>query len=232
MEELFAIFKDNALLFVLVSFLSYIIGSINCSIIVSKSINNKDIRECGSGNAGATNMLRSYGKRAAILTFVGDLLKSMFAVFFAKYLAGQFITSGEDTALAILVCGYLAGFFCSVGHLYPIWFGFRGGKGVVATLGLSIVLDWRVAITGLVVFAIVVALTRYVSLSSILAGVCMLTGCYLYHRFFDQNTVFVSAVLAGMLGLCVLLVTIKHIPNIVRLIKGTESKVHWRKAAK
>ena len=219
MEELFAILKDNALLFVLVSFLSYIIGSINCSIIVSKSINNKDIRECGSGNAGATNMLRSYGKWAAILTFVGDLLKSMFAVFFAKYLAGQFITSGEDTALANLVCGYLAGFFCIVGHLYPIWFGFRGGKGVVATLGLSIVLDWRVAITGLLVFAIVVALTRYVSLSSILAGVCMLT-------------VFVSAVLAGMLGLCVLLVTIKHIPNIVRLIKGTESKVHWRKAAK
>ena len=112
-------------------------------------------------------MLRSYGKRAALLTFGGDLLKSMFAVFFAKYLASQFIASGEDTALAILVCGYLAGFFCIVGHLYPVWFGFRGGKGVVATLGLSIVLDWRVAITGLLVFAIVVALTRYVSLGSI-----------------------------------------------------------------
>lgn len=222
---------DNALILLFICLVAYLMGSINFSIIISKFINNKDIREYGSGNAGATNMLRNYGKKAAIFTALGDILKSVIVVIAATFLAKSI--EANYTFLFSKIVEYLAGLFCVIGHLYPVWFGFKGGKGVATAWGISLVIDWRIAIVGIVVFLLIAILSRYVSLASMIAGTSMVVFTFVFAVLDgDYPSVLAPYTETIMFGLTILLVILKHIPNIKRLINGTENKVHWRKAAK
>ena len=132
----------------------YFLGSINFGIIISKLFHGEDIREYGSGNAGMTNMLRTYGKRDAAITLIGDALKAVVAVILGRILFG---ISG----------GYVAGLTCILGHAFPCYYKFKGGKGVVVTAATIAVIDWRIFLVLLGIFILVVAFSKYISLGSV-----------------------------------------------------------------
>lgn len=213
-----------ALPMVFTAFIAYLLGSINTAIILTKALKHSDIRDYGSGNAGATNVLRTQGWGPAIATGVGDLLKSLVAVLLGQCLLVNLSSGDFDPEKLRLVGGYLAGLFCVIGHLFPVYFGFRGGKGVVATLGLGLILDWRAAVTALVAFTVVVGITRMVSAASLCGGLGMVAGTFLFPTLFDNQDPTVVGFCTAMMGAAVLLVFIKHIPNIRRILNGTESR--------
>ncbi len=204
---------------------AYLLGSISTAIIVTQVMGKRDIREVGSGNAGATNVLRSQGKTAALLTTVGDLLKSILAV-----IAGRLILrylGGDALGPELLsLCGaYIAGFFCILGHLYPVFFGFRGGKGVMTTLGMLLILDWKVALICLGIFIVVVLIWRMVSLGSIVAAFSMAVLTWVFRAYVYGQPPQVVALCTVMAAIIALLLIYKHIPNIKRIIGGTERKL-------
>lgn len=219
--------------------IAYLLGSVNFAIIVTKCRSHADIRDFGSGNAGATNVLRSQGKTAAALTTLGDLGKSMLAVWIGGWLITtmnpdlilptitSFVspTAMYDGAQVKLIGNYVAGLFCILGHLYPLYFGFRGGKGVMTTLGMMLILDWRVALISLSAFIVVVAIWKMVSLGSICAGIVLIITTYIFRAYVDQMPASVTNMCTTMAVLIVGLLIIKHIPNIKRIINGTESKI-------
>ena len=216
--------RGCALPMLLAAVVAYLLGSINTAIILTKARQHDDIRDYGSGNAGATNVLRTQGWGPAIATGLGDLLKSLIAVLLGQYILVHFSVGEFDPTYLKFVGGYLAGLFCIIGHLYPVYFGFRGGKGVVATLGLGLILDWRAAVLALAVFGIVVALTRMVSASSLCAGLAMVAGTFLFPMLFDKRDSTVVGFCTAMMGVAVLFVFLKHIPNIRRILNGTENR--------
>ncbi len=195
----------------------YLVGSINTSIIVSKT-KKQDIRKHGSGNAGATNALRVMGKTAAALVVLGDALKAVIAILFAK-LIGHAFNLPED---ALAYCAYIAALFVVLGHNYPVFFGFRGGKGIITSTTVIFMMDWRIGLIVLFIGVLLIVLTRYVSLGS-------LSGCVLYpvfvFIFLNETSMFyekmhlVLAIILGLLGI------IRHKSNIKKLFKGTESKI-------
>lgn len=205
--------------------LAYLLGSCNFAIIVSKTMLKEDIREKGSGNAGATNMLRSHGKGPAALTSVGDLAKSIVAVLVARFV----LFPAFDAADFAVYGAYVAGFFCVLGHMYPLYFGFRGGKGVMTVLGMMLVLDWVIALLGLAVFIVVVWLWRMVSLGSIVAGTSICVSLFVKLKFFDgivgNELLFCVAMVVLTIGLAIA----KHSENIKRILNGTESKFGSKK---
>lgn len=228
----------------LAAVIAYLLGSINFAIIVTKCRSHADIRDYGSGNAGATNVLRSQGKTAALLTTLGDLGKSMLSVWIGGWLMTLLAPDFEYTVQSIMtpveeaiaqnqalmeyvkiIGNYVAGLFCILGHLYPLYFGFRGGKGVMTTLGMMLILDWRVALISLSAFIIVVAIWRMVSLGSICAGIVLIITTYVFRAYVDQMPASVTNMCTAMAVFIVGLLIIKHIPNIKRIINGTESKI-------
>ena len=231
-EDVLVILQNDIWLALLVAFIAYILGDINFSIIVSKATADDDIRDHGSGNAGATNVLRTYGKRAAIFTAIGDVGKAVLAVFLGKYLMASFATSGVSADHLKLFGGYIAGLFCVLGHIFPAMFSFRGGKGILAGLGLMLVLDWRAAIIGLVVFGIVVGITRYVSLGSIIAALSIDAALFVFQKFVDKLDLQTVLFCTLVFSIVVLTVILKHFSNIQRLVHCEENKVHWNKAKK
>lgn len=178
----------------------YFIGNINPAIILGK-IYGLDIRESGSGNAGATNVLRTIGKKAGIITFVVDVLKGAICVIPTMLLISLPFA---------LVCGLAV----IIGHMWPVIFGFRGGKGVSTTLGILLGVDWRLGLSLLAVFIIVVLIFRRVSLGVIVA---LLVAIPVGAQF---NSLYPLWVL-----IFAILIIIKHRQNIVRLCKGTEPKL-------
>ncbi len=199
----------NYLLFVLITIAGYLFGSISFAVIIGKLMYNTDVREKGSKNAGATNVLRTLGKKAAALVTVGDVLKGVIAFIIGSYI-GSFAGNSDLGAV-------LGGFSAVLGHNYPVFFKFKGGKGVLTSLALTIMLDWRAAAIGLLVFIIVVLITRYVSLGSLMgtladaATICILQS--------DKPLFYITAILAAIL------IFVKHRANIKRLINKTESKI-------
>ena len=145
-----------------VAVIAYLIGSINSSILISKAVTGKDIRTSGSGNAGATNMLRTMGKKYAVITLVIDILKGVVALLLAKLA----INLGAYTSAT-----YIAGVAVVLGHNFPVFFGFKGGKGVATSLGVVLLLDWKIGLITLVVALAIMAISKYVSLGSITAAV-------------------------------------------------------------
>ena len=152
--------------YILMAVIAYAIGSVNFSVILSKKMAGFDVRERGSGNAGTTNMLRSVGKGPAALTLILDILKGVVAILIAKFIVGN-IASEANTAILVQI----AGFFAVVGHTFPVFFGFKGGKGVATSLGVLLVMNPLIGGICLVFALVVMALTRMVSLGSIMAAI-------------------------------------------------------------
>jgi len=194
---------------VLIAIGAYLIGSINFSILLSRIISGKDIRESGSGNAGATNMLRTYGKKMGVLTLFLDLLKGIVVIAVCRL-----INIGEEWT-------YIAGVCVALGHNYPIFFGFKGGKGVATSLGVAFVLDWQVGILVAIIGISVIAATRYVSLGSMLGGAIFIVAEIFKMIYFGEFNI-IKAVCSVILGG---LLIYRHRANITRLINGTENKL-------
>jgi len=180
----------------------YLLGSINTSLVVGKFYGT-DVRKHGSGNAGATNTLRTLGKTAALFVLIGDILKGILACLIGLMVFGR---TGE----------IIAGSLAIIGHNWPLYFGFRGGKGVLTSFSVLLVIDYKIALLVLLAFIIVTLATRYVSLSSISAAVALPILAIILKR--DLGLI----VFYALLGL---LVIIRHRSNIERILKGTEPKI-------
>ena len=188
---------------------AYLLGSLNSAIIVSKAKFKQDIRNFGSGNAGLTNMHRVYGKDGAVYTLIGDIAKQIVSVLIGALLLGR---SGA----------YIAGAFCIIGHILPVYYGFKGGKGVLTAATMILIIDPMVFAILFVVFAIVLIFTKYVSLSSIIAAVSypgVIAVAYGTHALFE----ILFAMLIGMI------VIYMHRTNLYRLFNNQESKFSFRK---
>ena len=195
--------------------IAYLLGSISFSIIFSKKFAGFDVREKGSGNAGSTNVLRTVGKKAAILTLVCDALKGVVAVLIAIVISKIWKESDVETLK------YLAGFFAIVGHTFPVFFGFKGGKGVATALGVLLTLNWKVGLICLIFALIIMAFTRIVSIGSILAAVL-----FPILTIFIGNTKFICIIISFLIASFVIY---NHRENIKRLREGNENKLNFNK---
>lgn len=193
--------------------LAYLIGSIPTAVWVSKTFFNIDIREYGSGNAGATNTFRVLGSKWGSFVMMVDVLKGVLATSLYILLPYYLFNEWDRTNFMIGL-----GLASVLGHIFPIWANFRGGKGVATLLGMAVAIQPLVALCCVGVFLIVLYLTRFVSLSSILAGVSFMI--FILFIFNEKETLYrVFAVLVA------LMVVLTHQKNIGRILKGTESKV-------
>ena len=212
--------------YILSAVLSYLLGSLNFSVIISKKLKKDDVRNHGSGNAGSTNMLRSYGKGLAALTIAGDMIKVFVAIALSfliiKSVPGSFDILYENTDADILVKSF-SGFFCVLGHIFPCFFKFKGGKGVATAGGMVFAVDWGIALILLAVFIVVVAVTRYVSLGSIIMALLYPVFIFAFHK---------SIILTAIAVVFTLIVVIAHIGNIKKLINHNENKISFSKSKK
>lgn len=216
--------------------LSYLIGSINTSIILSKSIYGTDIRTSGSGNAGATNMLRTHGKGIAIATLICDVLKGAIAIVLASW-ADNAINDYAKTALLTPIesryilgnLKYIAGVFVALGHDFPVFFGFRGGKGVATSLGVALTLNWQVGLIVAVIALAIMASSRYVSLGSICAAALYPFVLFIYLMATDLNGLEHKIGYIAMAFILAFLLIVKHHSNIKKLSQGTENKLFEKK---
>ncbi|MDR2908372.1 MAG: glycerol-3-phosphate 1-O-acyltransferase PlsY [Oscillospiraceae bacterium] len=203
-----------ALMLLGIAFGSYLTGSLNFAVILSKYFYRDDIRSHGSGNAGMTNMLRTFGKKAAAITAAGDFAKTAAAVLISRNI---FAAAGGFVPMDV---GYVAGIFVFLGHAFPLWFGFKGGKGVITTLSIMLCVSPVTFAVIVVIFVPLVFITRIVSLSSVLGAVAYpvitLLLCVAGGRRPFYDTLF-----AGVFSAMVLIL---HRENIQRLLNGTESK--------
>ena len=210
---------------------AYLIGSISGAIIISKKVSGSDIRESGSKNAGTTNMLRVHGKKMAVMTLLVDVLKGVAAVligFLIDYIVEKqygmtsFVSPDE---WLIGSMKYIAAIFAILGHDFPIYFGFKGGKGVATSIGVALILDWKVGLIVMIASLIIMATTRYVSLGSVIGAIvypCIVAAFMLGMNKF--NVVYLAcSIIIG------LLIIVKHKTNIERLKNGTENKLFVKK---
>lgn len=200
--------------YVLVALVAYLIGSISFAIIFSKKFAGFDVREKGSKNAGTTNVLRTVGKKAAVLTLICDILKGVVSVLLAMLAA--YIWKETDAE----VLKYLAGLFAIIGHTWPVYYGFKGGKGVATSLGVLLMVNAQIGVICLVFALIIMIATRWVSLGSILAAILF----PILTVFMTDN--FWAKVISILIGL---LVVFNHRSNIKRLKQGTENKLSLKK---
>ena len=208
------------LVYIIVAVIAYLLGSISFSVIISKKMAGFDVREKGSGNAGTTNVLRSVGKKAAVITLIFDVLKGVLAVLVA-YIVGNIVKEGVDNALLIQIAGLLV----IVGHTFPIFFGFKGGKGIATALGVLLITNWNVGLICLVFALVLMALTKMVSLGSISAAILFpVLILFMPHTAYlvDGNYIIYSILIA-------VLVVFNHRANVKRLLNGTENKLDFKK---
>ncbi len=204
--------------YIIIGIIGYLIGSISFSIIIGKKMAGIDVREQGSGNAGSTNVLRTIGKKAAALTLLCDVLKGVVAVLIA-FVVGKF---AKDLNSAILI--QIAALAVVVGHTFPIYFGFKGGKGVATSLGILLIVNWQIGLICLVFALLLMALTRMVSLGSVSAAVLypVLTIFITEHYLVSGNYIIFGILLAAF-------VIFNHRENVKRILSGTENKLSFKK---
>ena len=206
---------------IVVAIIAYLIGSINFSVIFSKKMAGFDVREKGSGNAGTTNMLRSVGKKAAAITLICDILKGVVAILIAMFISWAFKV--ENASLLVQI----AGIAVVLGHTFPIFFGFKGGKGVATALGILLMSNWQIGLICLVFGVVLIALTRMVSLGSCAAAVLfpVLTLFINEHYIVAQGSSYLifSIILA-------VIVLFNHRSNIKRILSGKENKISFKKS--
>ncbi len=201
---------------VITAVIAYLLGSLNSGIIVSKLKYNQDIRNFGSGNAGLTNMHRVYGKDGAILTLVGDIGKQIISVAIGAILLG-------------IEGAYLAGTFCMLGHIFPVYYRFKGGKGVLTAATMILLIDPVIFAVLFVIFALVLLITRYVSLSSIIAAITYPAAVNVAYGLGDNVTPVFALLFSLFIGAMVIFM---HRSNLYRLFNGTESKFSFHKKKK
>ena len=207
----------TTLFYVLAFAIPYLLGSINSAVLISRVFYRDDIRNHGSGNAGLTNTLRTYGKKAALFVLLGDILKTVLAVFIGGLFVGMRYIGGFSLDWG----GFLGAVGCILGHVYPIYYKFKGGKGVLCTATAILILSPMVFAVLFLVFVIMVGYTKYVSLGSTWAGASFPFATW--YCFPNQPAVIVLGFLCG--GLVVWM----HRANIKRLLSGTESKFSLHK---
>lgn len=192
--------------------IGYLLGSLNTSIIVGK-LYKIDVRNHGSGNAGATNTLRVLGKIPALLVVLGDFLKGAIACLIGRYLAGE-------TFPQVYAGEYIGGLFAVLGHNWPVYFGFKGGKGVMTSFAVVLMFSPWAALISLLCFIVIVALTKYVSLGSMIGAVLFPIAAFLLKE---------PAMMVGTGAFLGLLIVVRHRSNIKRLIAGEEKKLSFNK---
>ncbi|MBS7369789.1 MAG: glycerol-3-phosphate 1-O-acyltransferase PlsY [Oscillospiraceae bacterium] len=202
----------------------YLLGGINTSIIVTKIKTGKDIRTMGSGNAGLTNTLRTQGKAAAAAVLLGDVAKSVIAVLIVRFAFGLIAgVQTYDVESGMKWVEYMAGFMAMAGHIFPVYYGFKGGKGVLSAISGIFIIDWRSACILLSVFIVIVAITRYVSLGSCISSALFCVTATLFGYFADSDPSFlVNGFIALFMGG---LIIVMHHANIKRLLNHTEKKL-------
>jgi glycerol-3-phosphate acyltransferase PlsY len=212
-------------LMIVVAIASYFLGAINGAIITSNAIFRKDIRKFGSGNAGLTNAYRVFGIKGAVGTLVIDVLKAAAAVYLAQVLLGpkiaELVVSTNAVKDAHTIAKMYAGFFAMVGHTFPIYYGFKGGKGVLVCGITALMINIWVGILAIGVFILITLIFRYVSLGSIVAGMIAFP---LFTMIIIQQfpATFLSII-------CGVLIVVMHVPNIVRIVQGREAKFGAKK---
>lgn len=205
--------------YIIIAIIAYLIGSVSFGVIFTKKMAGFDVREKGSKGAGATNVLRNAGKKAAALTLICDALKGVVAMLVA-ILLGNIVTE-LDKALLVQV----AAIAVVIGHTFPIFFGFKGGKGVATSLGILLLINWQIGLICLVFALVIMALTRMVSAGSVLAAILfpVLTLFIGQEHFIVSGNYFVFSVIMA------LIVAFNHRTNISRILSGTENKLSFKK---
>ena len=201
-------------IYILVALVAYLIGSISFSVIFTKKLAGFDVREKGSKNAGSTNVLRTAGKKVAILTLVCDVLKGVIAVLFAKFIGK--VDNFEHTEYLV----QLAGLMFVLGHTFPIFIGFKGGKGVATSLGVIMIINWQIGLICLVFALILMILTRIVSLGSVAAAILFpVLTLFITENYSVPGDYRIFGILLGVF------VCFNHRANIKRLLKGEEKRI-------
>ena len=205
--------------YIAIAIIAYAIGSISFSVIFTKKMAGFDVREKGSGNAGSTNVLRTAGKKVAALTLLCDILKGVVAIAVAILLGS--IVKDLDKALLVQI----ASIAVVIGHTFPIFFGFKGGKGVATSLGVLLIINWQIGLICLVFAIVIMALTRMVSAGSVLAAILF----PVLALFLGQENYIVAGNYFIFSVIMALIVAFNHRSNIKRILNGTENKLSFKK---
>ncbi len=210
--------------YIIMGMIAYLIGSVNFSILISKKVAGFDVREKGSGNAGTTNMLRSVGKGAAAVTLILDVLKGVIAIYVA-ILYGNIVAKLANLQVDNSILVQIAGIFVILGHTYPIYFGFKGGKGVATALGILLTTNYQIGLICLVFALVLIILTRMVSVGSIAAAILfpVLTLFLAKENFIVAGNYLIYSIIIA------LIVIFNHRANVKRLLNGTENKISFKK---
>lgn len=207
--------------YIIIAIIAYAIGSINFSVIISRKMAGFDLREQGSGNAGTTNVLRTVGKKAALITLICDILKGVVAIFVA-YIAGKIVKNVDSAMLA-----QIAGLLVVIGHAFPIFFEFKGGKGVATSLGVILTTNWQIGLICLIFALVIIISTRMVSMGSIGAAILF----PILTLFIDEHFIIPASGTKYFIYslLLALLVIFLHRENIKRIMNGNENKLSFKK---
>lgn len=205
-------------IYLIVAVIAYAIGSISFSVIISKKMAGFDVREKGSGNAGTTNILRNVGKKAAAITLLCDVLKGTVAILLA------IIIGKANSQLSVALLVQIAAIFVVVGHTFPIFFGFKGGKGVATSLGVLLLINWKIGLICLVFGVILIALTQMVSLGSIASAILFpVLTIFIHECYIVPGNYIIFSIIIGAF------IAYNHRSNIKRLLNGTENKISFKK---
>lgn len=210
--------------YIIMAMIAYLIGSINFSILISKKIAGFDVREKGSGNAGTTNMLRTVGKGAAAVTLILDILKGVAAIWIAIGY-GNLVAWLSKLEINNSILVQMAGIFVIIGHTYPIYFGFKGGKGVATALGILLTTNYQIGLICLVFALVLIVLTQMVSVGSLGAAILypVLTVFLSNENFIVSGNYLIYSIIIAVI------VIFNHRSNIKRLLNGTENKISFKK---
>ena len=206
---------------------SYLLGSLNSAIIVSRALYHEDVRTKGSGNAGLTNMLRNYGKKGALLTLFGDIAKTAIALLIAGIVFGFHYIGGISIGGELGEC-YMAGLFAVLGHIFPVYYRFKGGKGVLVTSTMALILTPIPFAILLLLFVLIVWMSKYVSLGSVLVAVLYPVLLHGYFAVVFGGSPMPPLTALASIALAILIVWC-HRSNLVRLGNRTENKLSFGK---
>lgn len=212
------------LLIIVAAIQAYLFGSLNFAIIISKLFSNKDVREFGSGNAGMTNVMRVFGVLPGFLTFFLDAAKGFVACYVGQYIFANLPAATSSQYIPAIYGAFFCGVFCMLGHVFPLFFQFKGGKAVAVSVGIFAVAEWRAILIVLGVFVLFLLISRIISISSLIATAAMPICIWLLPG--QSGELWVRLILTFAM---VAIIYLKHIENIKRLIKGEEKPLFGNK---